>query len=941
MADNAAINVYIGSVSEPAFYFNKDSIDEISASMGVDALGNELAIDTLDLTVYHDDTDGSLRALTYATPIWYYQETELIGKFYSKSIERTAAQKYHITAVSVIGLLEYERHYGGFYSAKNVKDAVRETFITDGLKVLMGREYAQWKSASYSIPFADSYTGSNSTESGTQTAVMFNFSVDQINTSYASPIWAAESEVDDENNLWYQIGAMVRKGSSSFTVQVFCSLGASTQLTPVGTFTATYGDYIELLILPYLGRFIYRINGGTALRVSFTAISSIYQVPLFGSAGALSFENTIDPVKVEVSYRLYNLWLGSREGNWNQVYLSIIPAENISTGEQMFYDRISGKSFQMDGSTTISGETYAWHYEVGGDNLEVDAPGFLSEADLSGELPTIAENITWQNGSDALTLNGWIRPGTKREVLHQILFALNLNMLKSTDGNIIIGTLPAAVSGEIEEDDIYNEGSVEEVKKPKKIELTEHTFSIPTGADEEVFDNSAATVGSEIYVAEFSSAPIYGRPTSDSLTILAYNANAALVRGKGSITAKVYKHFTRVITENVASRPDGETISVSDATLVTFLNATNVMNKLKAYYANAVYKIKNAIIAGDRKLGRKYSLLSPFKEAAEAYLLDVTMNASNVLKFNCEFIADYTPADSGNIYNNVELLTGSGTWTVPENVTQIHIVLIGGGTGGDSGFAGEDGQENSGWSSTTPAEGGAHGENGSGGKVYAIDVPVTPGQTFSFSCGSGGPGGAISNSHDTNNPGTSGGNTTFGSYSSASGVADDNGYTEILSGIIYAAKIGITLPDGGVGGALTVARYSGDRPSERDVSKIDATGAYNPITDLNYRGGTSRASYSINDIVVGIGGCGGGGALGQAGANYSGRNGGDGGDATYIPPKSDVYNSRFYGYGGFGGAGGGGGGSAGYVPDEESTPGAGGYGGQGGQGGDGCIFVYS
>lgn len=947
MAENTAVNVYIGSVSAPDFYFNKDSLIEISANMGIDAIGNELSIDTLDLTVYYDDAAGALRGLTYATPIWYYQGSALIGKFYFKSIERTAAKRYRISAVSVIGLLEYEKHYGGYFSGKNVKSAVRETFITDGLKVLMGKEYAQWKASSSSIPLKSNYVGDSVDASGTQTAVLVVFSVDEVLSGTSDHlIWLAMNELDiDSDARYYDIGVTVTGGSSTqFTVRVYATLGTNAQAnTPVGGFTARYGDYIELLICPYLGNFIYRINSGSVSSQSYTRVTANHLVRMWGSAGCGYFDESLFPAVMvaDASYRLYNLMFGSRDGTWNETYLNLIPVENISTGAQMFYDMVSGLTYPMDGSAPISGETIAWHYETGGEDVAVDSPAFLDDADLNGELANIAEAIVWQAGTDTLTFNGWIPQGTKREVLHQILFALNLNMYKSSDGNIVIGTLPGAVEGEISGDEIYDEGSVEAVKKPKRIELTEHFYNIPSEPAETVFDNSAATIDDDAYVAEFSQAPVYGRPTSSTIVILNYNANAALVKGKGVISAQVYHHSKRVITANVDTRPDGETVSVSDATLVTFLNATNVMNKLKAYYANAAYKIKNAIIAGDRKLGRKYGLLTPFQEAENAYLMNVNLNASNVLKFNCEFLAGYTPVNSGNIYSAVELLTGSGSWTVPEGVTQIHVVLIGGGRGGDSGSAGETGQAGSGWTSSSPADGGEHGENGSGGKVFSADISVTPGQSFSFACGSGGEGGAISSAHDTHNPGSDGGDTTFGSYSSANGDSNDYGYTEILSGFIYAAKPAMVLPDGGKGGALTVARFSGDTPAPADISKIDAENVYNPITDQNFRGGTSRTWVGINNIVQSIGGCGGGAALNRSGANYSGLNGGNGADATFIPPKADVYNENHYGYGGYGGAGGGAGGAAGYNPDFSSAPGSGGYGGQGGAGGDGCIFVYS
>lgn len=137
-------------------------------------------------------------------------------------------------------------------------------------------------------------------------------------------------------------------------------------------------------------------------------------------------------------------------------------------------------------------------------------------------------------------------------------------------------------------------------------------------------------------------------------------------------------------------------------------------------------------------------------------------------------------ADGSLLYNVCVVLTGSGTWTAPSGKTALGIILVGGGDGGQ---AGEDG----GWS-----DAGADGSNGKGGKVYAANISINNGQTFTYTCGSGG----AAN-------GGLGGATSFGTYSSANGTLFD-GYTDIRSGEVYG-RDGVALPligsgDGGKGG---------------------------------------------------------------------------------------------------------------------------------------------
>lgn len=937
-------NIYIGSTTNPTFLFTNDQLTNVIANLSIDAIGNELTIDTLEFEVFHDDADETLRGLTYATPIWLYHGSDLVGKFYFKTIERIGRIKYKINAVSLIGLLEYEKHYGGYYAGKNVKEAVENVLLSDGLRRYIGYEYADWYAQSSPVDFGTDFAGPNATKSGTQTAVFVDFSI--VSVSNIHVIWY--NNIDDYGGATGRFSYGVdttRISSDSYYVNIYCSFKTDYSQPMAGQFPVYAGDRVQVAIYPYLGRCDYSVNlGARTGSITFTPISVNYKMPIFASIGTSYYASRFQLHVANSDYHLYELKLGSRDGSWSDTYLDIVAAKDTSDDSELFYDLVSGNSFPMWHDVNPY-----WYYNVGGNKVGRDSPAFYQQATFSGEMATLANNIVWQSGVDTLLFSGWIPSGSKREVLHQILFALNLNMYKSGDGNLIIGRLPSAVDGVISDDDIYVSGSVEYIKKPLTIELTEHYYNQPSGSAIEIFNNTGATVTEESYVAEFNDAPVYGTPTSSGLTIITYNANAAVVSGVGIIYGKPYAHSKRVISETVDTRPDGDTVSVSDATLVTFLNSGNVMDKLKAYYANNAYKIKNAIIGKDRKVGRKYTLTTPFYDEADAYLTSINASMSGIGKFDCEFLGGYTPVDSGSIYNSVVLLTGSGSWVVPDGVDQIHVVIIGGGNGGDSGFAGADGSSMSGWSSTSPAEGGNYGSNGLGGKILIVDIN-NPAAYYSYSCGSGGSGGSPSTSHDNNNVGQSGEATTFGSLSSANGESDVNGYTDILSGRVYGASMP-TWDDesgkGGDGGYVTITGTVSGSPTKSQVKTYDGEKAYNKITGLYHiggYGGPATILYSGNTVTE-IWGSNGGGAIDDASGEASGGilDGNDGANATYVPPNPLDYNSFFYGYGGMGGCGGGGGGSSGYFPDSiygDAEPGLGGYGGRGGNGAPGCILVY-
>lgn len=210
---------------------------------------------------------------------------------------------------------------------------------------------------------------------------------------------------------------------------------------------------------------------------------------------------------------------------------------------------------------------------------------------------------------------------------------------------------------------------------------------------------------------------------------------------------------------------------------------------------------------------------------------------------NCK--TEYLQADGIFNYENRETVTEDGTWTVPTGVTEIKVVLIGGGQGGGRGQSGTMPGSSTAKEGWVNGETGAAGTNGTGGKVYSATIAVTPGQTFAVVIGTGGTAGSGSSTVD-------GGNTTFGNYSSASGRVYTPSYTDLASGNAYG-RTGVKAPianrgDGGRGG-------DGGAPGAVKWAKLydihgNWTGAYERVSTRSPGSGSVGSAGSSGCVLI-------------------------------------------------------------------------------------------
>ncbi len=239
---------------------------------------------------------------------------------------------------------------------------------------------------------------------------------------------------------------------------------------------------------------------------------------------------------------------------------------------------------------------------------------------------------------------------------------------------------------------------------------------------------------------------------------------------------------------------------------------------------------------------------------------------------------------------------GTTTWTAPNGLTQVEVLVVAGGGGG--GFS-------------------RGGGGGGGGVIYQAAYPVTGGQTYSITVGAGGNGAVDTNGGLGELPGGNGGNSVFATITALGGGGAGSN----------AAPPGISGGSGGGGGG------NGHGPG----------GSGSPGQGFNGGNGQDGSASA---------GGGGGGAGGNGGGGSAGNSGGNGGPGAFysISGSSLAYGGgggggiENSGEGGTGGSGVGGNGSrtsAGFNGMTNRGGGGGGGGNSlnGGAGGSGIVIL--
>lgn len=555
--------------------------------------------------------------------------------------------------------------------------------------------------------------------------------------------------------------------------------------------------------------------------------------------------------------------------------------------------------------------------------------------DICGDIPVKVESVY-----ESRKLYGWlpyVQPSqsSARDNLAEVLFAIGAWLGVDNDGVLRVEKLWDGTASTIGPGLIHADGcSVQYTDAVSAVEITEHQW-VPSSDAVTLFEGTT----------EQGALIVFDDPahnlTADGFTILESGANYAVVSaGSGTLTGQGYTHITRIIRKTVAEDAEENVVAITDAHLVSLTNSIDVANRTADYYRHReTIQVDINPLSGPP--GNVVQIYHPWdKVMVSACIAERETTISGLLKSGIQALVGFTPPqpDASEYYDERVVLTDSGTWIPPEGAESLRAVLIGHGSDGTDGadggsaiIAGEtkNNVSSATWSSHPGRSGGAAGVAGAGGKIYSVNVALTPGQSFAYDA--------------------TGVEVTFGTYSSASGTESASGYFDSVTSEYFGRK-GADGEKGGNGGGVgqsgqSVGTYTGGNGTAS--KSITGTADYQGVTY------TSRGSIS------GFGG--GGAAKGNDGSNANGSIRWQGSpyapnvDVTTHANGADAVDGEDgvnYGDGGDAGSGGGGAGAVGSIsvsisPTPSSTScswsgtwAGGGKGSKGGKGKQGCIILY-
>ena len=357
------------------------------------------------------------------------------------------------------------------------------------------------------------------------------------------------------------------------------------------------------------------------------------------------------------------------------------------------------------------------------------------------------------------------------------------------------------------------------------VEVVEHTYmATELDGPEVVFDNTRGSKTANRDLVIFEHGPIHDLETDGNITIDESGVNYAIVSGTGRVIGRPYTHITRPLRVNTSGlSADERVVTVTDVGVITGTNSWNVTQRLLNYYNSATIAEREYVMVGQEY--PMYSIGFPGIEKGtmeSGIITDLKISPSTIRKASMKMLKDYTPGPFGNNFMSAYRTSQNGTWTVPDGVTRIRLLLVGGGQGGQGGYYGENGHGGSDLKTSyetaedgdvtrylvrgamyygreqKAAAGGKAGKPGLPGKVYVVDVDVTPGETLTIAPGSGGAGGSVNGGAGANGTATTV-TGSFGTKSSEAGEILSTGYGDLLTDAVYALP-GLPGMDGGDGG---------------------------------------------------------------------------------------------------------------------------------------------
>lgn len=941
--------IFIGSAEYPLYLFTNSedptsTLTECKMDVSTDLISSELPIDTLVFSInlsYEDNeaNDFNPEMVPSGTKVYYYYGNKPFGKFYVKRLTKTGKYAWTFECENYIGLLDSEPFYGMFCKSEdavNFEMAVKHILLTDGIRVFRPCESVSVSNSSHSN-LCVYYSNNDVTEAHFRYDGLKPGLNESSELSYRLYFYGTFQSTNED----YQ------KGAYRFIYADITRDSISDKFNDTVTLRFCLGQ--DSMFIPSGGLELIKVSPGTDVRIRIAPGDSTHEgcitvndhsyilpaltfnangvIPLLGVMESRDYD---DGILVDTNVML--TWYSHKINGKEITFVENTAKEYIAT-QTVFPDGSVEYPPYDIGDPKRRFKSIAYRVEEPGDAVRPFS--FPDSRDIE-----VVNALSFEGDTDVKLIEGVIPQTTKRDALHQLMFASGICIKQDANGDFSFSTLLSKTTN-IPDTSIFDVGDIYYDNSVSRLNVTAYEV-VDTKYDssklETAFTNiDSNSVPSGVGIASLGDVPweIYEEDSEGSGT---YFTNGLTALYTGIITLRGLR---RSILEHnhtwEISNPYGKrALDVSGCKLVNPSNVDVVGEKLAAYYESFT-RVNNEIVYSGERCGDKFDFTNPFGEKTAGYLSHMSLTAYGFIRASCEFVANFTIPPTVTGYRESICLTGSGIFTLPQNALfPIKIVLIGGGQGGASGYPGEDGasiEANGG--SGMGGKGGKGGKAGKGGKIYSVTLRKSSSKAISYRCGAGGKGG-IAGSGST--PGGDGGDTVFAEYSSKLGYSLENGLTSETSLYARPGEDGIV---GGEGGS--VERF----PVQPGIYAFKYSYAENSHNGV---AGATSDPLSIDERNVSSGAGGGGAAYNSNGGDatsavlknkkITNASGGAGANAG----APEVFFDE-YGCGGNGGHGGGGGGASGTGNSSLYTfiRGKGGKGGQGSDGLDGiegCILVF-
>ena len=213
---------------------------------------------------------------------------------------------------------------------------------------------------------------------------------------------------------------------------------------------------------------------------------------------------------------------------------------------------------------------------------------------IGGAVPfTVADEVA------AIPVFGWLPKASRRDNLHELLFAYGVMAFKDEGGDLLFRFPDTDTVKAVPDGRIFFGGAINYETPATRVEVAEHAFlKLPSDETEVLFDNTDGSGVADWTTVDFRTAPIHDLEASGSLVIHESSVNHAVLSGTGVLTGRRYTHTTKIIALDSGAVGENRTVSVTGRTLVNAANSQNVARRLLSFYGAARTISADLIVQG-------------------------------------------------------------------------------------------------------------------------------------------------------------------------------------------------------------------------------------------------------------------------------------------------------------------------------------------------------